>query len=128
MLSIIEFAVYGFITYVSLLMLIISVVKEVPSGKTQSILRSMWLIPGMLTATLLAGSGININLINEGRSFVEVFNGTTGLLMTNSTIVQTAPDFIALTSPVWIIVHWMIFLVLLSYVIIQMLNLLVKTD
>ena len=61
-ISIIECGVYGFIAYSSLLMLIISVVKEVPDKKSQSILRSMWLIPGIICAALLMSSGVNITM------------------------------------------------------------------
>jgi len=125
LISIIEFVVYGFVAYSSLLMLIISVVKEIPSGKTQSILRSIWLIPGMIASSLLAGLGTNIS-VNDILTTENIINGTTGIAMTNSTIVTT--NTINFVNPVWITFHWMIFLILLTYVIIQILNLLVKKD
>ena len=127
-ISIIEWAVYGFIAYTSLLMLIISVVKEVPDTKSQSILRSIWLIPGIISAALLMMSGTDITLQSNGIEHIEVYNGTTGLLMTNTTLIQTSPDFINIADPIWGTVHLMIFLILLTYVIVQMLTLFTKVN
>ena len=115
---------YGFITYSSLLMLIISVVKEVPSGKSQSILRSMWLIPGIITASLLAGMGDTIDF--------EDTTITSTLINVNTTetwteTVTTSAE-VTLIDPVWVTVHYMIFVVLLSYVIIQILMLLTRIN
>lgn len=127
-ISIIEWGVYGFIAYSSILMLIISVIKESPLTKSQSILRSMWFIPGIICAGLLMFSGTDITLQSNGIEFIEVYNGTTGLLMTNTTIIQNTPDYITLQDPVWGSVHLMIFLILLVYVLINMLTLFTKID
>ena len=128
-LSIIEFAVYGLITYSSLLMLIISVVKETPSGKSQSILRSMWLIPGIITASLLAGMGDQVNFETEDITINEyTINGTSGALITNSTTTTQITGKVFLIDPVWVTIHYMIFVVLLVYVIIQALTLLTKVN
>ena len=122
MISIIEFAVYGFITYVSLLMLIISVVKETPTGKSQSIIRAMWLIPGIITASLLAGLGDSITM--------EDTTTTSTLINVNTTetwteTVATNAE-ITLIDPIWVSIHYMIFAVLLAYVLLQMLTLLTR--
>ncbi len=126
-ISIIEWGVYGFIAYSSLLMLIISVVKNMPDTKSQSILRSMWIIPGIICAGLLMMSGPDITLQSNGVEFLEVYNGTSGLLLTNTTIIQNTPDYITIQDPIWGSVHLMIFLVLILYVIIQFMTLLTKT-
>ena len=129
MISIIEFTVYGFITYVSLLMLIISVVKETPAGKSQSIIRSMWLIPGIITASLLAGMGDQVNFETHDSTVNEVtINGTTGAFLTNSTITTQTTAKVFLIDPVWVTIHYLIFVVLLVYVILQMLTLLTKIN
>jgi len=129
LISIIEFTVYGFITYASLLMLIISVVKETPSGKSQSILRAMWLIPGIITASLLAGMGDQVNFETTDITTTEVIiNGSSGAAITNSTITTQETPKVFLVNSVWVTVHTMIFLSLLVYVVIQILTLLTKIN
>lgn len=121
-ISILEWGVYGFITYSSLLMLIISTVKEVPSEKSGSIVRGIYLIPGIICAFILASSGVSITTdsttttntitaINTSEVWTEQINQTNSIVLKNE---------------VWVSVHLMIFLILLLYVIIQILTLLTK--
>ncbi len=121
-ISIIEFGVYGFITYSSLLMLIISTIKEVPNEKSGSIIRSIWLIPGVITAFILSSSGINITLENS-----TITNTLTAL---NSSEVWTevidTSTIIVLQNPIWVLVHLLIAIILIIYVITQVLNLFTK--
>ena len=117
-ISILEFIVYGFITYSSLLMLIISTIKEVPTEKSGSVYRSIWLIPGILCAFILASSGINI-----------VTSDTTNTITSiNTTEVwtETISSSIVLQNPIWVTVHLLIFMVLIVYVVLQVLNLFTK--
>lgn len=121
-ISIIEFAVYGFITYTSLLMLIISTIKEVPTEKSGSIVRGIWLIPGLICAFILASSGINIITENTTTS-----NTITSLNTTEVwTEVVSTNSLIELQNPVWVTVHVLIFTVLLIYIILQILTLFTK--
>lgn len=116
--------VYGFVAYSSLLMLIISVVKEIPATKSLAIARSIFLIPGMVAAAVLASSGVNIQVANLATSnLIKSINTTQTWTETTSQI-----NNIVLQSPVWQMFHVLIFLVLLVYVITQMLNLFTKTD
>ncbi len=124
-ISIIEWGVYGFIAYSSLLMLIISVVKEVPDKKSQSILRSMWLIPGIICAALLMFSSVNITMDTITTVNTITDNQTSTVIFTEDITVQR---FIPIQDPVWQSVHLMIFLILLSYVVIQMLTLFTKIN
>lgn len=123
-ISLLEFGVYGFIAYSSLLMLIISVIKEVPNTKALSIARSIFLMPGIITAFMLAASSEQI---------------TMPTIITNSTIIavnssehfteyNTQEVFFNLADPVWQTVHVMIGLVLIFYIITQMLILLTRRD
>jgi len=130
LISVIEFGVYAFITYASLLMLIISVVKEVPSGKSQSILRSMWLIPGIITASLLAGMGDQVNFETTDITTTDIgYNVTnTNQVITNSTLTTQTTEKVLLINPVWVTVHTMIFLSLLAYIVIQFVTLLTKVN
>jgi len=123
-ISIIEFGVYGFVAYSSLLMLIISTIKEVPSGRASAIVRSVWLLPGILCAAILAGSGINI--VTD-----DITTGNTIKNLNSSEVwteVTTQTKQIVLQNEIWITVHLMIMLVLVAYVIQQMLTLLMKKE
>ena len=110
-----------FIAYVSILMLIISTIRETPFTKSQSIARAIYLVPGIVCAMILAGSGVNITL--ETVSTVNLTNATAS----NSTIfIETADTTAAfvLLNPVWGAIHYMIGLVMVVYVVNQMLMLL----
>ena len=123
-ISLAEFIVYGFVAYSSLLMLIISVVKEIPSTKSLAIARSIFLIPGMVASAVLASSGVNIQVADVATSnLIRSINTTQTWSETTSQI-----NNIVLQSPVWQMFHMLIFLVLVVYVITQMLNLFIKTD
>lgn len=120
-ISIVEFGVFGMIAYSSILMLIISTIRETPFTESQAIARAVYLVPGIVCAIILAGSGVNITM--ETVDTVNLTNATN----TNSTIfietAQTSSAFILL-NPVWGGVHVMIAMVMLVYVIGQILQLL----
>lgn|SRR3990167_3941731 len=123
-------------------MLIISAIKEVPTTKSLAISRAIYLIPGIICAIILAGSGVNINL--ETTSSGPIVNGTitdsqiinettynsTGSLTSTILTNNTAPvtSYIVLQNPVWVLVHFMIAMVLGVYVVNQVLTLLTKKD
>jgi len=117
-ISILEFIVYGFITYSSLLMLIISTIKEVPTEKSGSVYRSIWLIPGILCAFILASSGINIVTSDTTNTITSV--------NTTEVWTETISSSIVLQNPIWVTVHLLIFMVLIVYVVLQVLNLFTK--
>ena len=123
-ISLAEFIVYGCIAYSSMLMLIISVVKEIPVTKSLAIARSIFLIPGMVAAGVLASSGVNIQVANVATSNLIKSINTTQTWTETTTQINN----IVLQSPVWQMFHILIFLTLLVYVITQMLNLFIKTD
>jgi len=124
-LSIIEFGVYGFIAYTSLLMLIISTIKEVPSGKSQSILRSMYLIPGIFCALLLATMGVDLTFDTISTINTITDNVTSSIIFTEDITKNTT---ITLQDQVWGTVHMLIFFILLVHVVVQMLTLLTKVN
>lgn len=118
---------YGLIGYSGVIMLIASAFREVPDKQAHSIARVIWLIPSMAAIMVLAGSGVNINLDSEGETITEIYNGTTGLIMTNTTSYQTLPDQITLVNPMWILFHSMLGLIMAVYIFIQLMTLLGKT-
>ena len=120
-ISIVEFGVYGFVAYTSFLMLIISTIRESPFTKSQSFVRAIYLVPGIITAILLATSGVNITL--ETVNTINLTNATA----TNSTIfietLDTTSQFVLL-NPVWGAIHFMLAAVMIVYVLNQILILL----
>lgn len=123
-ISLAEFIVYGCIAYSSMLMLIISVVKEIPTTKSLAIARSIFLMPGMVAAGILASSGVNIQVANVATSNLIRSINTTQTWSETTTQINN----IVLQSPVWQMFHILIFLTLLVYVITQILTLFVKYD
>ena len=125
-ISIIEFGVYGFIAYGSFLMLIISTVKEIPDGKSHSLSRVMYLIPGLICALVLSGSGVDIILGTETTTENQILlHPVTGneVPVANT---STHTEKITLIEPIWILVHTMLFLILMVHVIINILAMLTK--
>lgn len=120
-ISIIEFGVYGFLTYSSMLMLIISTVKGLPEERTRinTLAQAVFLIPGLICAPVLATSGVGIQ-IQHTDDLIKDLNST-------RTWSDISTNTIILQNPIWVTVHMMIFFVLLMYIIRQMLLLLMAT-
>ncbi len=130
-ISILEFVVYGFVAYSSLLMLIISVIKEVPNTRSLSIVRGMFLIPGIICSFLLASAGLDITMETQGMNFVNrtTFNDTNDMIfmeITNSTGIT--PTKFTLQNPIWVPLHYLFGIIMGIYFILQMLTLFTKTD
>ena len=124
-ISLIEFIVYGFIAYASLLMLIISVVKDIPVTRGLSGLRSIYLIPGIICSGVLAYSGIHIN--GWSQTITNITTNGTGFVLTNSTETLQAQQ-ITLVDPVWQTIHFMLMIVMVIHVLIQIFSAVGKTD
>ena len=123
-ISIAEFIVYGLVAYSSILMLIISTIKEVPSGKVLSITRSIYFVPGIICAAILANSGVDItiNTVDTNNLIHNVNSTETWTEVTQQT------NKIILQNPVWILVHVLMFIVMVVYVITQLLSLFTKHE
>lgn len=127
-ISIIEFIVYGIFAYSSLIVLVLSI-KSPPQGRTTNttMVRAMYMIPGIICSLLLAGSGVDIFIDSGSTEIIEVYNGTDDSLITNSTKTIT-PASIELQNPVWIMLHWLFAVILMLYVIIQILQMFYSRD
>ena len=117
-LSIIEFGVYGFFAYTSMLMLIISVVKAVPDEKSHAIIRGVYLIPGIIAAFVIASSEQTIILSDVTNTIID--------LNTTSVWTETIFNVIELQNPVWVTFHWLLGIVMIVYVFLQIITLLTK--
>lgn len=119
-LSILEWGVYGFLAYSSILMLIISVIKEVPESKAGSIARSIYLLPGAICAIVLGVSGVSIGITDTTNTITAV--------NTTEVWTESIASQILLINPIWITIHFLIFIVIVFYIITQIMNLLTKTN
>lgn len=119
-MSVLEFIVYGIIAYSSILMLIISTIKEIPESKAGSIARSIYLLPGAICAMVLGVSGVNVGISNTTNTITAV---NTTEVWTENVVSQ-----IILINPIWITIHFLIFIVIIFYMITQIMNLLTKTN
>jgi len=119
-ISIIEFAVYAFVAYSGMLMLIISVIKEVPTTKALSIVRAIYLFPSVFAAGILAQISPTISLPSV----------TNTILAVNTTEVfeETIDASIVIQSDVWISFHVLLMLVMMIYIITQLLILLTRKE
>ena len=119
-LSLIEFIVYGFVCYSSMLMLIISIIKnDVPSGNPLSTLRVIFIIPGMFAAAVLSSSGVDITTetVNTNNIIKDLNNTDTWSETT------TQLNKFVLVNPVWITFHFLLFIVMFVYVFQQVFTL-----
>lgn len=124
-ISILEFIVYGVIAYSSVLMLVISVVREIPMTRALSSIRIMGLIPGVICNFVLAGAGLKINTgVTFTNSTILSFN-TTEYFYENATLSSYQ---LILNYPVWTLMHGLFALLLIVFIIFQVLSLLTKTD
>ena len=117
-LSIIEFGVYGFFAYTSMLMLIVSIVKEAPAEKSHAIVRSIYIIPGIISAFIIASSGETIILADITNTIVD--------LNTTSVWTEAVFNVIELQNPIWLTFHGMLAIVMIVYMILQMVTLFTK--
>ncbi len=117
-LSLIEWIVYGFFAYGAMLMLMIGIVKEIPGTRTTSLLRIVFILPGIIGAGMLAGPYETIIFPT-----VDTVNAIT-LTTENFTETIITTSYIQLQNPVWIIFHYAIMAVMIIYTLSQVLTML----
>ena len=117
-LSLIEWIVYGFFAYGAMLMLMIGIVKEIPGTRTTSLLRIVFILPGIIGAGMLAGPYETIIFPT-----VDTVNAIT-LTTENFTETIITTSYIQLQNPVWIIFHYALMAVMIIYTLSQVLTML----
>ena len=122
-MSILEFGVYALVCYAGIIMLIVSAFKETPMTVSQSAVRVIWLIPSMLCAFVLANAGVDIYLSTETLADQVLDSNNAPITLTDVTT-----DKITLLNPIWVTMHFLFFIVLLLYVVINILTLFLKRD
>lgn len=121
-ISIAEYFVYALFSYSGMIMLIISIIKEIPQTRYLAIIRSSYMIPSIIASGILASTGINID-INTVTTSNLIRSVNTTQTWTEAT---TQTNVIVLQNPVWSMFHWLLMIILIWYVIQQILYLLTK--
>ena len=118
-LSLIEFFVYGLIAYIGMIFLIASAFKKdmTPDTTILGLVRVIFLIPSIIAAGIISGSGINITTEQAAtNNIIKDLNNTDTWQETTQQVNQ-----FVLINPVWITFNFLIFIVLLVYVVQQIL-------
>jgi len=122
LLSILEFAVYALITYTGVLGLIISAFRSGTVGAESNSLKIIWLIPCLFTAYILAGAEADVTLDSGTTTSINVNLNTTEAWQ--ETITHTAK--FTLLNDVWSAVHFLFFIIILIYILLNVIILLTK--
>lgn len=117
--SVIELIIYAVVAYTGFLALILSSFRTLPDEKSQSTIRSIWIIAPIICMFMLASAGAQINLSTET---VLNYNVTANTLVSNSTTTET----INFVNPVWVSLHSLFGIILIIYFIWNMLQLFTK--
>ena len=113
---------YALIGYSSFMVLVVSTIKEIPDSRVLSIVRVIYLFPGIIALMILASSGINIDVNTVStNNLIKSINTTQ-----TWTEATTQSNTIVLQNPVWSMFHWLLAITLIFYMIKQILNLLTK--
>lgn len=125
--SIIELIVYGLIGYPAIIFLIGSSFQESSGTAKISVVKAVWIIVPIVAMYMLASAGAQIDLKDESIITTIGYNVTDGTILTNST--ETIPaQQISLVNPVWVTLHWMLFMVLVLYFMWSMLRLFTQRE
>ena len=119
--SIIELIVYGLIGYPAIIFLIGSSFQESSGTAKISVVKAVWIIVPIVAMYMLSSAGAQIDLVTQTTLN---YNVTSNLLTSNSTTTDT----ITLVNPVWVTLHWMMFMVLVLYFMWNMLRLFTQRE
>ena len=131
-LSSIELLVYGIVAYSSLLMLIISIIQKGEMiSSSQSLLKSVYIAPGIVCMFILAFASPTVVLdsslvTTNNTSVYEVLDNTNLVVTLNSTVSETVTteNSVDLLNSVWGTVHIMFAMIMVIFVITKILSLL----
>lgn len=115
---------------VGIIFLMATAIKEIPDTRANSIARSFFLIPAMIAAAYLAGTGVDIiGMTTTTTTMEHSINGSTGALLINTTSTTIQSSGMPIVNwPGWTLFHYMIFSILLIFVIRQILIMATKSD
>lgn len=122
--SIIEFLVYALIGYTGVILLVASAFRDVPTTKSGSVIRAIWVLPCIFAVYMLGSAGADIWL--EDTVTVNTIKNLNSTETFTETIQKNSK--ITLYQPVWVTLHLLFFIMLIIYFIWNMLQLLVKRE
>ena len=122
LLSLLEFLVYALITYTGVLALIISAFRTGGLSSDGNSLRIIWLIPCLFTAYILAGAEETITLDSGSTTSININLNTTEAWQ--ETITHSGQY--TLLNDVWSAVHFLFFIIILLYILLNVIILLTK--
>ena len=125
--SIIELIVYGLIGYPAIIFLIGSSFQESSGTAKISVVKAVWIIVPIVAMYMLSSAGALISMSDEIAITTVSYNVTDNSIMTNSTETTPARQ-ISLVNPVWVTLHWMMFMVLVLYFMWNMLRLFTQRE
>lgn len=127
--SIIEFAVYGGIAYLGVILLMVSVLMNPPTSQSLAGARSVFLSPSIICMGLLIFASGDITLgYTDSTETTLNYNVTSNTLVSNSTTTINETEKFILVDPVWTYVHMGFFMILIVYVLMQILQILYKPE
>jgi hypothetical protein len=107
-----------------MIVLITSILRPQPQKNHLDIVRAMYLIPSIIAAGILTFTGVNISWLTTITTNTIRSINTTQVWTEN--VSQT--DLITLQNPVWMMFHFLLFIVMVFYVIQAILSLLTRHD
>lgn len=127
--SILEYAVLAIIGYSGIIILAVSVLKDVPNTKNLSIARIVFIMPSMICNAALMGVGLRITMPTMSTNSTTFgYNVTTGVIIDKFSENVTSGGANIILGPTWNLIHLMLFLILMLYLAFQILNLFYKTE
>lgn len=127
--SILEYAVLAIIGYSGIVILAVSVLKDVPNTKNLSIARIVFIMPAMICNAALMGVGLRITMPTMSTNSTTFgYNVTTNTIIDKFTENVTSGGANIILGPTWNLIHLMLFLILMLYLAFQILNLFYKTE
>jgi len=110
--------------------MIVSILVEPPTSKSLSSARVVWLVPSIICLSVLSYAGTAITLESDISTETIIGYNTTNtnqIILNSTTTLTTSPQY-TLIEPVWVTIHYLLVIVMIVYVLIQILQLLTKTD
>ncbi len=118
--SIIELIVYALIGYPAIIFLVASSFKEDSGNNKISVVKAIWIIVPIIAIYMLASAGATIH--------IETIDSTLINVNTTEVWTESVERNIVLVNPVWITLHWLLFIVLVLYFMWNMLRLFTQRE
>ena len=127
--SFLEYLVLAVIGYSGIIILIIAMIKDVPTSKQSAGIRMIAAFPSMIANAALMGVGLKISFpITTTNSTTFLMNSTTHTLISNSTTLTMEQPVNLILGPTWMLIHFALFIFLMLFVAIQILMIMTKTE